>query len=61
MIILETFLILYLLFGFLYALYILLFAGDAWYWFPINMVGGPIVVIIITIKTLRGKKIPFLK
>ncbi|OGC45889.1 hypothetical protein A3F07_00250 [candidate division WWE3 bacterium RIFCSPHIGHO2_12_FULL_38_15] len=61
MVILESIIILYFLFGFFYALYILLFAGDAWYWFPINMLGGPVVVIMIVLKTLRGKKIPLLK
>ncbi len=54
--ILEIFLILYFLIGFLYALYILLFAGDVWYWFPINFIFGPIALIINFLTTLRGKK-----
>lgn len=51
----------YLVIGFLYALYILLFAGDEWYWFPINILGGPITLVIIIYKTFQGKRLPIIK
>jgi hypothetical protein len=51
----------YLGLGFLYALYILLFAGDRWYLFPINMLGGPITVVYIVVITLKGKRMPIIR
>jgi hypothetical protein len=57
MIILSVLGIAYLVVGTIYALYILFFAGDAWYWLPVNILGGPIMLIYIFIKTLRGEKI----
>jgi len=51
----------YLFIGFLYALYILLFAGDEWYWFPVNMIGGPVALLYIIYKTFQGKRLPIIR
>lgn len=51
-----TLLYIYLGVGFVYAIYIWLFAGDPWYYIPINMIGGPIIVIGQTIGALRRRK-----
>jgi len=37
--------VIYALAGFVYALYILLNGIDPWYVFPINFIGGPIVLL----------------
>lgn len=45
--------IVYLIVGFIYAVYILLFAGDVWYWFPVNLVLGPIFILTALIAEIR--------
>lgn len=57
MLILEILAGIYLISGFLYALYLLLFGQDAWYLFPINMLFGPINIVYLVIVTLRGKRL----
>ncbi|MBI2414342.1 HAD family phosphatase [candidate division WWE3 bacterium] len=47
---LNMFLIFYLAVGFIYASYILLFAGDLWYAFPINMLFGPVYIVQVIFK-----------
>lgn len=51
------FVYIYLILGFIYALYIFLFASDGLLAFPINMLAGPVVVLYVTYKTLRGHRI----
>ena len=53
MIILEIIGWLYLIIGFIYATYILLFAWDAWYLFPINVIFGPITLVLNFISVLK--------
>jgi hypothetical protein len=47
----------YLILGFVYAVYILFVGIDPFYVFPINVIGGPIMIVYIVIKTAQGKKI----
>lgn len=55
--VLTIFLIVYAVIGFVYACYILLFAFDKWYWFPINFVFGPIVIVFHAYNVLvKGKE-----
>jgi hypothetical protein len=49
----------YLLIGFLYAVYLLLFSFDKWYWFPINWLLGPITAAYILIQIARRKRLKF--
>lgn len=57
----EWFLIVYALIGFVYATYILLFAGDLWYAFPINMLFGPVYIVQVILKYRRLKPNPSYK
>lgn len=54
--VLEVLLYAYLGVGFIYAMYIWLFAGDLWYSIPVNILGGPVVIIYLSIKSLRRRK-----
>lgn len=54
----KTFLLIYLVIGFVYAVFIATKKIDKWYWFPINWVSGPIVVLYLVYITARGKKLP---
>lgn len=45
----------YFLVGFIYALYILLFAGDGWLAFPVNMLFGPIYLLLVAKAALSPK------
>jgi len=58
MIALKIFLVLYLAVGFAYAVYIGIKGSDKVWWFPVNMLLGPILVVYIIITSLRGKKLP---
>ena len=55
--ILTVALYVYLGIGFIYALYIWLFAGDPWTAIPVNTIGGPINIIYQTIRAFLRKKI----
>ncbi len=48
----------YLILGFIYAVFVATKKVDAWYWFPDNWVLGPLTVVYIFYLTLRGKKLP---
>ena len=50
----------YLLIGFIYAVNVLINGRDPWYVFPINMLGGPLVIIQIYRKTKKEEKMPYL-
>ncbi len=52
-----VFLYVYLGIGFIYALYIWLFAGDPWTAIPLNTIGGPINIIYQTVRAFRRRKI----
>ena len=54
---LLTILYVYLGIGFVYAIYIWLFAGDSWYAIPFNIIGGPIIFIYHTIRSF-ARKVP---
>ncbi len=54
--IIQILMYLYLGFGFVYALYILLFQGDRWYAFPVNFVLGPIFLIYNFIVLYKERK-----
>ena len=56
MLILGILLGIYLLIGFLYAGYILLFQGDPWYLFPINIALGPIGLAYDVYKVKKKNK-----
>lgn len=56
MVLLEIIGAIYLLIGFVYATYVLLFAGDYWYWFPVNMIFGPIVILYNAYRTAKKPK-----
>ena len=58
MVILNIIGILYLILGFVYAVYILLWGADPWYFFPINVLGGPIMVVYIIYLTRKDKRLP---
>ncbi len=58
MIALKIFLTIYLILGFIYASYILIKGTDRWFWFPINIVLGPLMVIYIFYISATGKKLP---
>jgi hypothetical protein len=47
--ILRIILYVYLGFGLLYGIYLLLFGDDKWYMFPINVLGGPVVFVYLLI------------
>jgi len=54
----EGFLIIYFGIGLIYALYVWLFGADKWYWLLVNVIGGPVVIIYLVVKTLFRKKVP---
>ena len=56
MIYLKVFLILYLIVGFGYAVYILLFAGDRWFWFPVNVFGWPFAFVYLAFAAFPVQK-----
>jgi hypothetical protein len=59
MLALKIIIAVYLLAGFVYAVYVQLIGSERkWWLFPINVVGGPMMVVYIIILTLRGKRIP---
>jgi len=51
-------LIVYLTIGFVYALWVLLFGYDRWYWFPINWVLGVPAILMMIYFVVTGKKNP---
>lgn len=53
------FVYLYVVLGFLYAVYLLLYSPDPWYWFPLNVLFGPIMALYIIYKTAKGHRIHF--
>lgn len=55
---LKLLLIIYLILGFIYAVYIATKKVDAWYWFPVNWVLGPLTVVYLFFTIVRGKKLP---
>lgn len=52
-----TFVYTYLTLGFIYAMYIWLFAGDPWYAIPVNIVGGPIVFVREIIRAYARRRV----
>ena len=58
MLALKIFLIIYLIFGFVYAVYVGLKGTDKIWWFPVNVLFGPITVVYIVYLSLKGKKLP---
>jgi len=55
MVVLLIVAVFYLLVGFFYAVYIAVLGVDPWYTFPINMLGGPVVLIINYLLAKKGK------
>lgn len=55
MVVLYIFIAFYLLAGFFYAAYITWLGVDPWYTFPVNMLGGPTVLVINYILAKKGK------
>ncbi len=53
--ILEIIVIVYLAIGFVYGLIELLFGRDVWYWFPINILLGPLNIVYLAYFTWSGK------
>lgn len=51
----------YLIIGFIYAMYILLFAGDGWAALPINMLFGPVYIVWEIFKAITYKGKPTFK
>ena len=58
MIALKIVLVIYLIFGFIYAVYIFIKEVDKWYWFPLNTLLGPLITIYIVYISVTGKKLP---
>lgn len=56
MIVLKIFLFLYLITGAIYATYIAIKGTDEWYWFPVNLLFGPITAVYVLITTIKGKR-----
>ncbi|MFA5776571.1 MAG: hypothetical protein WC988_03405 [Patescibacteria group bacterium] len=54
----TIFLSVYLIIGFIYALWIFFFGYDRWYWFPINWLLGPPVMVMMAYFVITGKKNP---
>lgn len=54
----KTIATIYLILGFIYAVFIATKKIDAWYWFPVNWVLGPLTVVYIFYLTVRGKRLP---
>ncbi|MFC1625006.1 hypothetical protein ACFL15_01415 [Patescibacteria group bacterium] len=58
MLALKIFIILYLIAGFIYALYLLVIKSSEWYWLPINIIGGPIIILYTLYFVIRKKGKP---
>jgi len=59
MLVLKILGLLYLILGFVYALYVHAIKSETrWWLFPVNVIGGPLMVIYIVILSIRNKKIP---
>ncbi|MBW6441719.1 hypothetical protein K0B04_02305 [Patescibacteria group bacterium] len=56
MIVLKIFLFIYLFLGAVYATYIAIRGTNEWYWFPINLLFGPITAVYVIYTTYKGKK-----
>jgi hypothetical protein len=51
--------VLYLLAGFVYAVYVQVIGSERkWWMFPINAIGGPVMVVYIIILSIRRKRLP---
>lgn len=48
----------YLILGLIYAVFIATKKVDEWYWFPVNLILGPLTVLYLAYITLRGKRLP---
>jgi len=46
----------YLFFGLIYGIYVTGWGGGRWYMFPVNVLGGPVVALIILYKVFTKKK-----
>jgi len=55
---LKLFLIIYLIVGFIYAVFIAIKGTDEWYWFPVNWLFGPITIVYLLIVIVKGKRLP---
>jgi len=49
---------LYLIIGFVYAAYILIKGKAPWYYFLVNWIGGPIMILYVIYITQTGKNLP---
>jgi hypothetical protein len=56
--VLKFFIFVYLLLGFIYAVYVAIKKTDKWYWFPANWLFGPITVLYLFYITMKGKDLP---
>ena len=54
---LKLFLIIYLIVGFIYAVFIAIKGTDEWYWFPVNWLLGPITIVYLLIVIVKGKRL----
>ena len=57
--ILTYFIYVYLFLGIIYGLYLLIKGSSTILQLPINILGGPVMVIYIVYKTLRREKMPY--
>ena len=59
MLALKIVVVLYLLAGFTYAAYVHSIGSERrWWLFPINVIGGPVMVVYIVILSIRRKRLP---
>ncbi len=57
MLLIELFTIIYLIIGLSYSIYILLKGYDKWYWAPINVVLGPLIIVYSLYVIIKNKVI----
>jgi hypothetical protein len=59
MIALRIISVIYLLAGFIYAVYVHAIGSERrWWLFPINVIGGPVLVVYIIIISIKRKRMP---
>ena len=57
MLLIELLTIIYLIIGLSYSVYILLNGYDRWYWAPINILLGPLIIVYSLYVIIRNKVI----
>ncbi|HOD01371.1 MAG TPA: hypothetical protein PKH50_01480 [bacterium] len=55
---LKIILTIYLILGFIYAVFVAIKGPDEWYWFPVNWLLGPLTVLYLLIIVAKGKRLP---